>query len=95
MGKNPNPELLELLSNEKHVSSSTPPTFIWTTKPDKAISYQHSVWYADAVKAQGIVCEFHLFDHGRHGLGLAEKDPEIHQWTRFCEDWLKMRSFIP
>jgi acetyl esterase/lipase len=93
LGKVPDPTLLNLLSTEAHITPKTPPTFLWTTKTDASVTYQHSEWFANGLHREGIDHRFHLFDHGRHGLGLAEDDPVVGQWTKFCAEWLQKHQF--
>src|ERR1039457_7201154 len=37
LGKSPDPEVVQLLSNELQVTSNTPPCFLWTTFEDKTV----------------------------------------------------------
>ena len=46
LGKNPSPELVELLSNEKQVTKETPPCFIWHTWEDKAVKVENALAFA-------------------------------------------------
>ncbi len=75
------------------MTPTTPPSFIWTTRTDKVVPYLHSLAFAEALRRNGIECELHVFDHGAHGLGLAEKDSDIHQWTKYCSEWLHQQGF--
>jgi hypothetical protein len=36
----------------------------------------------------------HLYEHGRHGLGLAQQDPALSTWPSLLENWLKSRGLI-
>ncbi|HMF32075.1 MAG TPA: alpha/beta hydrolase, partial [Candidatus Lokiarchaeia archaeon] len=54
VGKNPDPKLVDLVSTEKQVSATTPPTFIWTTRNDAGVPYQHSEFFANALQQNGI-----------------------------------------
>jgi len=40
--------------------------------------------------------ELHVFEHGRHGLGLvpeADGDLTARAWTGLCETWLRKQGF--
>lgn len=93
LGKKPNPELMSMLSTETQVSSITPPTFIWTTKTDASVAYQNSSMFVESLKKHCIDHEYHLFNDGRHGLGLAYDHPEVSKWSELCEIWLKKHTF--
>jgi len=37
----------------------------------------------------------HLFQEGKHGLGLREEAPdEVRTWPKLCEDWLRQVKII-
>nr|MDO8111254.1 alpha/beta hydrolase [Candidatus Sigynarchaeota archaeon] len=93
LGRHPDPGLLPLLSTEQQVNKATPPAFIWTTRDDQALPLVHSTSFSDALARYGIDHELHVFEHGAHGLGLAENDPDVHQWTTRCHDWLSRIGF--
>lgn len=59
-------------SVEKRVDSTTVPTFIWTTKDDETVPYENTLMMIDALKKHNIYHESVIFDHGRHGLALAD-----------------------
>jgi hypothetical protein len=31
----------------------------------------------------------HIYQHGRHGLGLAPDTPGTANWPKQCEDWMR------
>lgn len=91
---------LDEVSPAKHVSSNTPPTFIWTTMADELVPAEHSTRMANALAAAGVPCEIHLFEEGKHGLSLADQssagslldiEAEAAQWIVRAEAWLKKR----
>jgi acetyl esterase/lipase len=91
LGKNPDPKLVELLSNEKQVTSRTPPTFIFQTDEDKAVPAENCVLFYLALRKAGIPAEMHIYEKGAHGVGLAPRDPVLSTWTGRLADWLKVR----
>src|ERR1035438_8584665 len=50
LGKNPDPELVKLLSNELQVTPNTPPCFLWTTFEDKAVPMENTMMFAEALR---------------------------------------------
>ncbi|WP_274648817.1 alpha/beta hydrolase [Paenibacillus humicola] len=81
------------LSNEKHVTPETPPAFLWMTANDEKVPVKHNLLFAAALDEQKVPFEMHLFESGKHGLGLAKEHPSIKPWTELCEAWLKKRGF--
>jgi acetyl esterase/lipase len=88
LGGAPPSDLLAALSADLHVSSVTPPAFLWHTADDAAVPVSHSLRYAGALTAAGVPAELHVFPQGRHGLGLAGEEPGTAQWPSLCADWL-------
>ena len=71
LGDNPDPKLVEDLSNERQVSARTPPTFLFHTADDPVVPVQNSLLYFEALRKAGIPAELQVFEHGAHGVGLA------------------------
>jgi acetyl esterase/lipase len=92
LGENPSPELVQLLSNEEHVSKQTPPTFLIHTVEDAAVPYENSLLFAAALRKAGVPHELHIYERGRHGFGLAVSDPILSSWTKRCADWLRLHG---
>ena len=88
LGKDPAPDLVELMSNEKQVTKDTPPAFLMHSVADKAVPVSNSDGYADALKAAGVPCEYVRGELGGHGIGLKDS------WTPQLEAWLKTRGFM-
>jgi acetyl esterase/lipase len=94
LGENPDPELLRSLSNEKRVTGETPPTFLFHTAEDKAVPAENSLVYTSALIRAGVPAELHLFETGRHGIGLGADQPGARLWPELCVTWLKNRGVI-
>src|SRR5690242_10747117 len=89
LGADPDPKLVELMSNEKQATKETPPTFLFHTDDDKAVPALNSALFYEALKRHGVPAELHIYAHGRHGVGLALNDPVLGTWPKLLEDWLK------
>ena len=63
--------LYNLLSAEKNVDSTYPPTFIWTTMEDKSVSYLNSSIFVDALKVNNVKHEFFLYPYLNHALSVV------------------------
>jgi acetyl esterase/lipase len=96
LGKDPSPELVRELSNELHVTHDTPQCFMFHTSDDPAVPVENSLMFAAALRQAGVPFDLHIYQHGRHGIGLGGKvdDPShLHPWTRDCRLWLKEQGF--
>lgn len=96
LGAHVTPELKNLLSPRLNVRKDTPKTFIWQTVEDDKVVVDNAFAYADAMRAKGVPFDLHLYQKGKHGIGLGSKelDPEkLHPWTRDCAFWLKEQGF--
>lgn len=94
LGETPDPKLQEELSSEKRVSSRTPPTFLFHTADDASVPVENSIALFAALRAESVPAELHVFEKGRHGVGLAQGDPALSAWPRLCEAWLRTRGFL-
>jgi acetyl esterase/lipase len=95
LGPEPDDTLRQALSLETRVSENTPPAFIWHTADDGAVPVENVLLLTDAMKRQGVPFALHIFEHGRHGLGLAGKEnPAVARWTKLAADWLTQLGFI-
>jgi acetyl esterase/lipase len=94
LGKNPDAKLVDLLSNEKQVRKDTPPTFLVHTSEDSGVRPENSVLFYLALKKNNVPAELHIYEKGRHGLGLGEKDTPFASWPDRCIAWMKGRGFL-
>jgi acetyl esterase/lipase len=95
LGENPPVELIANLSNEKQVTDQTPPCFLWHTWEDKGVPPENSVVFYQALLTHKIPAELHIYEKGRHGLGLAKDTPGTAGWPEACLAWLKGRGMMP
>ena len=102
LGENPSQELIESLSNERQVTKDTPPTFLAHTNADTGVQAENSILFALACRKAGVPVELHVFERGRHGLGLGTgraqfrvpPEPSFQAWPKLCETWLKNQGFL-
>ena len=96
LGENPSPELVKELSNELQVTRDTPPCFLFHTAEDTVVSVENALLFADALRQAGVPFALHIYERGRHGIGLGSQpygSGEQHPWTHDCEFWLKQHEF--
>ena len=88
LGENAEKELVNSLSNEKQVTSDTPPCFVWHTAEDKVVPAENSLRFYSALVSNGVPAELHVFPKGRHGIGLGASVAGASQWPELCKNWL-------
>ncbi len=88
------PALAEQLSNEKQVTSRTPPTFLFHTDDDAGVPVENSVLFFLALKKAKVPAEMHIYQKGKHGVGLAQSDPVLSTWPDRLKDWLQIRGLL-
>ena len=85
-------------SLEASVTDRNPPTFLWATYTDGSVPVEHTLAYANALRAKDIPFDLHIFHKGPHAMGIATADSawqEDHtdvraaQWHSLCVSWLK------
>lgn len=94
LGEDPDPALLESLSLEKQVRPGTPPAFLFHTDEDKSVPPENSVLFYLALRKAGVPAELHVYERGRHGVGLAPGHPVLSSWPARLADWLRMRGLL-
>lgn len=94
LGENPDPKLVELLSNELQVTAETPPTFLFHTNEDAGVPPENSVLFYLALRKAGVPAELHIYERGRHGAGLAPTDKVLSSWPARLADWLYSRGYL-
>jgi beta-glucosidase len=90
--------IIEKLSREFHVGPQTPPAFLFHTYDDNLVPVEDSLLFAQALAQADIPFEMHLFEHGGHGLALANEltssrettmlDTSAEQWFGLATTWL-------
>jgi acetyl esterase/lipase len=94
LGESPSPELLESLSNDRHVTKETPPTFLFHTNADTGVPAENSILFYLALRRAGVPAEMHIFEPGPHGVGLGMTDPTLAAWPALLSQWLRQRGLL-
>lgn len=88
LGKQPIPEQIEYWSNEKQVTSDTPPTFLVHASDDQSVSVKNSLRYYEACFDHGVSAEMHIYPNGGHGFGMYNVTTQD-KWIDRLSNWLK------
>ena len=90
LDEDPPPELVKSLSSELQVTPQTSPCFIWHTYEDTGVKLENSLDFAMALRKAGVPFDLHIYEQGKHGIGLANGHP----WTKDCLFWLRAHGFV-
>lgn len=94
LGDTPAPELVQSLSNELQVTKETPPTFVWHTFEDATVPVENSLLFASSLRRAGVPFSLHIYETGRHGLGLGGTRGAAPPWASELLFWFGERKFL-
>lgn len=92
IGKSPSQEMLDLYSNEKQVTTDTPPTFLVHAGDDDVVPVQNSIMFYEALLQNKVKGELHIFQAGGHGFGLINPKSKDH-WFDWAAAWMSENGF--
>lgn len=99
LGKEPDPKVVESLSNDKQVTKETPPCFVWSTGEDTAVLPENSFRFVQSLRANKVPFDFHIYQKGGHGIGLSSgrngvpKD-DVHPWGKDLVFWMQQNQWV-
>jgi acetyl esterase/lipase len=95
LGKDADPKLVELMSNEKQVTPETPPTFLVHANDDTGVPPENSIAFYQALRAAKVPVEMHIYLKGGHGFGMKKGScPAADDWPKRCAEWMKALGFL-
>ncbi len=94
LDEDPTEALVKKYSNELQVTTDTPPSFLVHTMTDATVPVENSLMFVQALRRAKVPVEFHLYEKGPHGFGLAPSDPVLASWAARCADWLALHGFL-
>jgi acetyl esterase/lipase len=94
LGKNADGQSIDSLSNEKQVTKDTPPTFLVHTTEDTGVPPENSVLFYMALTKNKVPAEMHIYEKGRHGLGLGPAHLPFSSWSDRCVAWMRGRGLL-
>ena len=89
LGENPSQKMLDYFSNELHVTSDTPPTFLLHATDDPGVPVENSLLFYTALLKNKVAAEMHIYPSGGHGFALGLQDPHLATWTDQWIGWLR------
>lgn len=91
------PENVRRFSPALNVTKDTPPTFVWQTVEDPTVLTENAMVFCNALRVAGVPFDLHLYQKGKHGIGLGLKDydpAKLHPWAADCAFWLGEQGFL-
>jgi acetyl esterase/lipase len=96
LGTNPDPALVESLSNETQVTPQTPPTILFACADDPLVPIANDRLMFAALQKAGVTSEYHEYPTGGHAWGFGQvPDKSPPGWldvTLYA--WLKKMGFV-
>jgi acetyl esterase/lipase len=78
----------------KSVTKAFPPTFIFHTTEDSLVHPDGSIALYQALYANAVPVEMHIFAKGQHGAGLGGVDPALSLWPGLLQEWLRAQGLM-
>lgn len=93
LGVNPTKAKKDFFSNELQVTNQTPPAFLVHATDDNAVKVENSILFYQALVANHVKAEMHLYQNGGHGFGLVNKTSQD-LWIERCRNWMKANGWL-
>jgi acetyl esterase/lipase len=84
----PAPYSWDDLSPERHVTSETPPVFLFHAAGDAEVSVENSLLFARSCWEKNVPAELHVFSRGGHGYRFAFDPRVASRWQGMLHQWL-------
>lgn len=94
LGKDPEQNLVQSLSNETQVTPETPPTFLVHADDDKVVPPENSISFYLALRKANVPAEMHIYEKGGHGFGPGKDKGAVSSWMARCADWMRGRGLL-
>ncbi|MGB0371712.1 MAG: alpha/beta hydrolase [Opitutales bacterium] len=88
LGPSPSEPRRSFYQLEHRVTPVTPRTFLWHTLEDPQNPAHDSFRFAQALSAQNVDCELHIFNRGEHAIDWNEGNTAASQWKSLFLSWL-------
>jgi len=93
LGSDPDPDLIQLFSNELQVTSETPPAILIHSEDDKSVPVENSLAYYRALRENEVTSEMHIYPYGGHGYSLAIGQGHLSTWPDRVLEWIRYINF--
>lgn len=92
---NVTPEVITKYSPDKNIDANTPPVFLCHAEDDTTVPVANSTVFRDALRAQKITVETHLFASGGHGFGMKpDLNQPYHVWPQLVAAFARSQGLM-
>ena len=91
LGKSASEEQILSFSNELHIDSETPPTWLTHTGDDTVVPVENSIRFYQELIKNKIPSEMHLYPKGNHGFVLSIPTDE---WMQPLFSWMEKSGIV-
>lgn len=91
LGAAPPLDQIQVFSNELHVDSLTPPTFLVHSDADVVVPVANSFIFYEALHKNNVTAGLHIYPTGEHGFLTA---PTFDEWFGRCMYWMKELALL-
>lgn len=91
LGEQPTKAQIDRFSNDLHVTTQTPPTYLTHSGDDTVVDVDNSIAFYQALRHHKVPAEMHLYPHGNHGFVL--KLP-TEQWMVPVFTWMGKNEWV-
>ncbi len=91
LGEHPSDSLIDFFSNEKNITSKTPPTFLIHAEDDKGVDPDNSIEFFEALRRHDVPAELAILPRGGHGFA-ANVPPE--KWMQPLLSWMRDNGWM-
>ncbi len=101
LGKDADPDAMELVSLERQITEDMPPVFFWHTVTDQSVPVENSLLLASALRQNEVNFEMHIYPSGIHGIALGTEEtagidrralePCCQSWISLVQSWIENR----
>jgi acetyl esterase/lipase len=79
----------------KDVTGAMPPTFLFTTDEDSIVPADSVMRFYEALHANNVPAEIHIFAKGEHGSGMGGSNRALSQWPQLLQEWMRNQGLLP
>ncbi len=98
LGPNITKEKAQEVSLDLHVSSKTPPCFIFHTQDDTIVHVENALMFAEALRKHHVPFALHIYPEGLHGFSVGSDDvaysefslAEFHARFAYMKAWVEL-----
>jgi acetyl esterase/lipase len=94
IGTTPDAATVALMSLERQVTASTPPTLLIHTQADASVPIENSILFYQALTRAHVPADMYLFEQGSHGMGMRAGLGTASGWPDRAAEWLRQRGLL-